>query len=182
MIRRVVAGTLAVLLAIAFYATSIGTRAWTPALLPEPPSAQDDLERLDAALLPIHGALMAAMDDLGLAPSSLGLEESFLAIIQARAVQAWEVVRVAPYHECSAQYVATLRVGYALFADSIDSYRAQDRDPATGQKVFTTELGTALYLVRDRATLERNATTCAVERPTTTPPPTVLATATPSPS
>jgi len=147
--------------------------AWQPTA--ELLTAQQRLEKLDRDLLPIQGALTAALEDYLAAPASL--DDAFLLIIQTRAIQAWERVRAEPWDACTQQYQASLLVGYAAIADSIDSWNAGDREAAS------IESSVGWYLVQGHATLERNATTCeGIAVPTPLPTPTATPGHTPLPT
>jgi len=125
------------------------------------------VERLDRSLLKPYGSLMGAIDSLG---TSSGLEEAYLTIIQHHAIEAWELVEDVDADRCWRAYWAVLHTGYALMADSIDSYRAEP-ERGSPEAEFRKQINAGMYLLGDYATLERNLAgeRCVPATPVPTP-------------
>ena len=124
------------------------------------PTAAEALERMDRTLAPIDARIASLLTDIGATDGEMS--KAYTSILAIAAVEAWDVVAATPVHACYAQLAATLRVTYALLADSVDSY--QLGDPAWG-----TEVAAAMHLWTTQVPLERSATTCdpqAAQTPT----------------
>lgn len=156
--RRIVAGTLAVLLAVALYATVPAEAAdWRPA----PP---DRLAALDEAMAPLLAEHRAAFDAIVADFTVLGGFPQFTSIDQAAAdVQArlaaverlpgdiayamglahdaLGVLDVHPVDQCAADYGAVLRAGWLAYGDSLDLLEVGDLAAAS------LHVGPALFLL-----------------------------------
>jgi hypothetical protein len=162
--------------AIAVIAALLGGPALAQGWKPEPepvPTAQEALEALDRALLPVLGRMEATFADLAREQDEVAIA-ALVSLVQRTAARGYGVVMAAPHHECSADYAAVLRTGYLLLGDSVDSFRAQDT-------VYRAQLDAASYLLGPYATLVRDATDCGGGTVTLAPKPTATPRPMPSP-